>query len=161
MAVFNPIPSVSVINASKVKLGDLSNWRRAKRRSVIIKKDNACNYKDAPTGAIRFNKKDAIVASFCLRITCCYPLADAVDGVARWCHRNVTLTLRAISDSDPIRADRTNEKDQKQGQKTGKQSRLHRHADKSTWLERRNEDLICLTCSIGFWRGGSANQLPA
>src|SRR5438132_14002315 len=35
IAVFNPIPSASVSNASKVNPGDLSNCRRAKRRSVI------------------------------------------------------------------------------------------------------------------------------
>ena len=45
------------------------------------------------------------------------PLADAVDGVARRRHRNVTLTLRALPGSDPISADRTNEKSQKKDRK--------------------------------------------
>src|SRR5205823_5479508 len=35
IAVFSPIPRASVSNASKVNAGDLSNCRRAKRRSVI------------------------------------------------------------------------------------------------------------------------------
>src|SRR5205823_14475270 len=37
MAVFSPIPSVSVITARKVNPGDLINWRSANRRSVIIR----------------------------------------------------------------------------------------------------------------------------
>src|SRR5437762_1603840 len=36
IAVFSPIPSASVISASKVKPGDLSNCRKAKRKSVIM-----------------------------------------------------------------------------------------------------------------------------
>src|SRR6266404_5436498 len=78
MAVFNPIPSASVIRASKVNPGDLRNCRKAKRRSVIISKGqdlqdqndsksssqhlNASTTQhsfDAPTGAIGFKLKDA------------------------------------------------------------------------------------------------------
>src|SRR4051812_34258401 len=35
MAVFIPIPSARVSTARSVKAGDLSNWRMAKRRSIM------------------------------------------------------------------------------------------------------------------------------
>jgi hypothetical protein len=36
MAVLAPIPSASVATATKVKIGDLRSWRKAKRKSCKI-----------------------------------------------------------------------------------------------------------------------------
>src|SRR5207248_7302685 len=47
IAVFSPIPRASVSSASKVNAGDLSNCRRAKRRSVITIRSLALDFATA------------------------------------------------------------------------------------------------------------------
>src|ERR1041385_5007854 len=53
IAVFSPIPSVSVITASRVNPGDFRNWRSANRKSVIIKKLLSCRYGAAKLGCTK------------------------------------------------------------------------------------------------------------